>query len=292
MKPAEILGMIEEAAGTRMYESKRISALKTIDKKQMKVDEINSVLSEEITPTLERLRAEKQNYLRWSKNNSKIERMDRMIVAHNFWRAKTALDTQHQGTDDMEAEANELQIQAEGHKSEIEETAAEIREKANRLSGEVGTEMSALKATEEKLSKELVKATSGWQNSKTVVAGAQNDLSAAQELLRETEAAVKDKERKMAAESESIDACKREAEEADGLHEQLKTDYQSMSAGIASSQGEGRTLPEQISGAHNESKAAEAKAKQAEMKVQHLSKTIEVRGRTNGDTCLPCLGVS
>lgn len=36
MKPHEILGMVEEAAGTRMYETKRVAALKTIDKKQTK----------------------------------------------------------------------------------------------------------------------------------------------------------------------------------------------------------------------------------------------------------------
>lgn len=37
MKPPEILGMIEEAAGTRMFEQKKQSALKTITKKQIKV---------------------------------------------------------------------------------------------------------------------------------------------------------------------------------------------------------------------------------------------------------------
>jgi len=43
MKPPEILGMIEETAGTRMFEAKKQAALKTIDKKQVKVDEINKV---------------------------------------------------------------------------------------------------------------------------------------------------------------------------------------------------------------------------------------------------------
>lgn len=37
MKPPEILGMIEEAAGTRMFEQKKQSAQKTIEKKQQKV---------------------------------------------------------------------------------------------------------------------------------------------------------------------------------------------------------------------------------------------------------------
>ena len=35
--------MIEEAAGTRMYESKRLSAQKTIDKKAIKLTEIDTV---------------------------------------------------------------------------------------------------------------------------------------------------------------------------------------------------------------------------------------------------------
>lgn len=37
MKPHEILGMIEEAAGTRMFENKKQAALKTIEKKSAKV---------------------------------------------------------------------------------------------------------------------------------------------------------------------------------------------------------------------------------------------------------------
>jgi hypothetical protein len=75
MKPPEILGMLEEAAGTRMFESKKEvgrsvavcplphaccligqAALKTIEKKQVKVDEINRVLAEDIKPTLDKLR--------------------------------------------------------------------------------------------------------------------------------------------------------------------------------------------------------------------------------------------
>jgi structural maintenance of chromosome 2 len=41
-------------------------------------------LSEEITPTLERLRGEKQNYLKWSKNSADIERIERFVIAAEF----------------------------------------------------------------------------------------------------------------------------------------------------------------------------------------------------------------
>lgn len=39
----QILSMIEEAAGTRMYESKKLSAQKTIVKKETKLKEIETV---------------------------------------------------------------------------------------------------------------------------------------------------------------------------------------------------------------------------------------------------------
>lgn len=43
MKPIEILSMIEEAAGTSLYETKREISLKMIDKKDSKLQELNNV---------------------------------------------------------------------------------------------------------------------------------------------------------------------------------------------------------------------------------------------------------
>ena len=52
MKPEEILAMMEEAAGTRMYEMKKENAQKTIAKKQTRVDEIEKVLLSLCDPNL------------------------------------------------------------------------------------------------------------------------------------------------------------------------------------------------------------------------------------------------
>ena len=46
MKPPEILGMIEEAVGTMMFETKKQQAQRTIEKKDAKLREINDVSSE------------------------------------------------------------------------------------------------------------------------------------------------------------------------------------------------------------------------------------------------------
>ena len=46
-----------------MYETKKESALKTLEKKQSKVDEINKLLDQEILPALEKLRKERTQYM-------------------------------------------------------------------------------------------------------------------------------------------------------------------------------------------------------------------------------------
>jgi structural maintenance of chromosome 2 len=108
MKPPEILGMIEEAAGTRMFETKKQSALKTMDKKQTKVDEINSILTEEITPTLEKLRGEKGHYLQWSANNTEAERLERFCVAHGFKAAELTVAASAEELEGLKEEAETL----------------------------------------------------------------------------------------------------------------------------------------------------------------------------------------
>lgn len=43
MKPPEILSLLEEASGTKLYERKKDSAMKTLAKKQTRLEEIDEV---------------------------------------------------------------------------------------------------------------------------------------------------------------------------------------------------------------------------------------------------------
>jgi structural maintenance of chromosome 2 len=80
--------MIEEAAGTRMFETKKQAALKTISKKDNKVEEIAKVLREEITPTLENLRKERAIYSKWTTTQDEVEKLTRFTVAYDYFKAK------------------------------------------------------------------------------------------------------------------------------------------------------------------------------------------------------------
>lgn len=87
MKAAEILAMIEEAAGTRMFEDRKEKATKTMAKKEMKVLEIEGLLKEEIEPKLDKLRGEKRAWLDYQKTQSELERLTRVVTAADYVRA-------------------------------------------------------------------------------------------------------------------------------------------------------------------------------------------------------------
>ena len=277
MKPGEILGMVEEAAGTRMYENKKTSAIKTIEKKQMKVDEINSILSEEITPTLERLRGEKQQYLKWSKNNADIERIERFVVASEYVSANSILSKNSEDVAKME---EEVSMHDETMRTAREEVAAkeeEIEKLTQEMNSELESSHNDAKEDEGSKSKDLVKATSAWENKKLAVASATKEYEEAQSAVSESKDAVIEMEKKTSDKIAAIQKAKDEATDAEDNLARLQTEYQNMCAGISSEEGdEGRTLPDQISKAHSDANNAEAKAKQAQMKIDHLGKSLKV----------------
>lgn len=84
MKPAEVLNMIEEATGTRMFEERKERAFRTMAKKDQKVREITMLLDEEIKPKLDKLREEKRAFLEYQKGATELERLQRLSKAHEW----------------------------------------------------------------------------------------------------------------------------------------------------------------------------------------------------------------
>lgn len=90
MKPVEILSMIEEAAGTKMYDAKKANALSTIEKKNAKLNEIERVLREDITPQIERLKQERSAYMEYQKCDREFLHLHKIAIAHQYWEAECA----------------------------------------------------------------------------------------------------------------------------------------------------------------------------------------------------------
>lgn len=73
MKPKEVLGLIEEAAGISLYQTKKEQTLQLIQKKDGKLAEIERVLAEEVVPQFEKLNKEKNELATFKANEREFE---------------------------------------------------------------------------------------------------------------------------------------------------------------------------------------------------------------------------
>ena len=88
MRPQEILGMIEEAAGTRMFEERKAKAYREITKKEKRVKDLEVLIEEEAAPKIAKLREEKRQYVQWQKSCSELERIGRTLRAWEWQDAR------------------------------------------------------------------------------------------------------------------------------------------------------------------------------------------------------------
>ena len=123
MRPQEILGMVEEAAGTRMFEEQKDKARKRMGKKEKRILEYKAILQEEINPKLEKLRNEKRSFIQFQKSVSELERTARILHALEW---KTYQDRVHEKQEEIEGKQSEIkQVEAEKKQAIKDGEAAE-----------------------------------------------------------------------------------------------------------------------------------------------------------------------
>ncbi|MGJ5634931.1 hypothetical protein, partial [Nostoc sp. CALU 1950] len=164
MKPPEILSMLEEAAGTRMYEMKKDSALKTLEKKQSKVDEIDKLLDQEILPALEKLRKERMQYMQWANGNAELDRLKRFCIAYEYIQAEKVRDNTVSGVQQIKLKIMEKDDTSTRLKEEIEEMEKKISLLTAEKEAQLGGELQTISEKADSLSCSLVKETSVMKN--------------------------------------------------------------------------------------------------------------------------------
>lgn len=164
MKPPEILSMLEEAAGTRMYETKKEAALKTLDKKQNKVDEINNLLDQEILPALEKLRKERIQYMQWSNGNADLDRLKRFCIAYEYVQAKNVRDNAASHVEQMKANISEIDDGTVRMQLEIKDLETKITTLTAEKEASMGGEVKTLTEKVDRLSEDLIRETTILEN--------------------------------------------------------------------------------------------------------------------------------
>ncbi|KAL1592370.1 Structural maintenance of chromosomes protein 2 [Paraconiothyrium brasiliense] len=277
MKPKEILSLLEEAAGTRMYDDRRDKALRTLTKKELKVQELNGLLNDEIGPKLDKLRQEKRAFLDFQQTQGDLERLTRLVVAHDYIRYKERL---RQSVDDLEAKkqrADFLDESAERMKREIEYIQEDIKKVKATREKELrkGGQFQALDEEVKTHSHELVRLA-------TVLDLKKSGISEEVDRKRTIEESVKNLERQL---QEKTKAYEKLEQKYNAAHEELTKQtadvsekeelLQTLQTGVASKEGQESGYQGKLQEARNRESTAATEQEQGKLKIAHLEKQIK-----------------
>ncbi|CAL0303430.1 unnamed protein product [Lupinus luteus] len=278
MKPPEILSMLEEAAGTRMYETKKEAALKTLEKKQSKVDEINKLLDQEILPALEKLRKERTQYMQWANGNAELDRLKRFCIAYEYVQAERIKDNAISEVEQVKAKIAEVDDTAKTTQVEVKEMENKIAQLTAAKEASMGEELKPLSEKVDKLSQNLVKETSILNNKEDTLRSEEANKKNIAKNMEELKQSVEEKASAVKkAEEGAADLKKRVGELTKSLEEHEK-EYQGVLAGKSSGDEE-KCLEDQLGDAKVAVGSAETELKQLKTKISHCEK--ELKEKTN-----------
>lgn len=276
MKPPEILSMIEEAAGTRMFETKKQAALKTIEKKQLKVDEITRVMDDDITPTLEKLKVDKANYLSFMSNNVELEQLERFCIAFEYCEAEKCVRKGEEERVQIETDLTNLKTLERNMQAEIDSSAAKKNAIEQQRDAEAEGEFQQLKRIEQDLSKELVKLSTTVSNDNQTLVNEKEVFVNLSKQVQVCETAIEEKKVALKGLSDTAAAKEVEASASEANVAALRERYQNAIAGVTDeSNSELLSIPEQVLAWEKRAREAMSQVQQGTMKASHTKEQLK-----------------
>ncbi|KAI8462562.1 MAG: structural maintenance of chromosomes protein 2 [Monoraphidium minutum] len=281
MKPPEILSLLEEASGTKLYERKKEGALRTLAKKQTKLLEIDSLMDEELLPTLALLEKQCATYHEYAVTSQAYERLKRFCVAHEYNLCQRALESGQGELDALQAEAAALDEKRAELEAEVADrdsgilalqTEKELQARGGDRGWRAGGEVKELQEEVDKLAMRLAKDQAELKNSKDSLKGEEAGLAAIKAQLTELgEAGL----------TARVDAARAKRDDAVAALAAAEKGVEAATRELAGAEaGDGRdesnrSMQERLADAANAQTAAEAEGKAADVRLKHLAKQAE-----------------
>ncbi|KAJ6946566.1 structural maintenance of chromosomes protein 2-1 [Populus alba x Populus x berolinensis] len=274
MKPPEILSMLEEAAGTRMYETKKESALKTLEKKQSKVVEINKLLDQEILPALEKLRKERMQYMQWANGNAELDRLKRFCVAYDYVQAEKSRDSAVGEVEQMKAKIAEIDHNADRMRVEIQQKETEGSKLTAEKEASMGGEAKTLSENVDVLAQDLVREVSVLNNKKDTLRCEQENAEKIVHSIEDLKQSVEERATAVKKSEEGAADLKKRVEDFSKSLENYEKEYQGVLAGKSSGDEE-KCLEDQLGEAKVTVGNAETELKQLKTKINHCERELK-----------------
>ena len=277
MKAVEILSMIEEAAGTRMFEDRREKAGKTMGKKDLKLREIEGLLKEEIEPKLEKLRSEKRAFLDFQQTQNDLERLTRLVVAHDYIRGNERLQAAGAECENKRQKVQSFEDNAAKMKSEIAHLEEDVKRVRAARDKELrkGGKFQGLEDEVKAHSHELVRLTTVFDLKNASIAEEKEKRKGIQKTVSDLEKTLKEKRDVYDKLQAQYDTAKAELDAQTAEMEQKEELLQSLQTGVASKEGQESGYQGQLHDARNRASAAATEQEQAKLKIAHLEKRVK-----------------
>ncbi|XP_069125858.1 structural maintenance of chromosomes protein 2-like [Argopecten irradians] len=276
MKPPEILSMIEEAAGTRLYESKKEAAQRTIEKKDAKLREIDAVLKEDIAPTLTKLKEERSSYLEYQKIIRELEHLNKLYVAYQFVcaeeRRKKSAEDLLQMQESIQT-LKERMVEIDGKVKELDGVIETLQRKRDEESGSV---MQKLEESLNEKKKAETLAQSAIDIKKEGLKAERKKQKELSKHLEDDKKTLQSKEKECSKVDSTLEKLQEQSKSDQEAHVAAQKDYQAATSGLSkNTDGEDASLNDQLMTAKNDISTAETETKQAQMRLKHAQQEIK-----------------
>eukprot|EP01029_Cantina_marsupialis_P024808 TRINITY_DN6455_c0_g1_i1.p1 TRINITY_DN6455_c0_g1~~TRINITY_DN6455_c0_g1_i1.p1 ORF type:complete len:1221 (+),score=493.95 TRINITY_DN6455_c0_g1_i1:2-3664(+) len=246
MNAKQILGLVEEAAGTRQYEQNKIQAERQIAKKDEKVKSINDNLDNKITPMIKKLQDQRADYHKYTQASTSIDSLKRYMAAFNFYTAVEKVAELQDQQQTLQTEIQQMEENLVEKNTKHKELDEEIRKIQKEKDAEKSGGLDSLIEEEGAIRKEITSLKSSLKNHKKEQ---ENWINEVEDLTTELQT-MKSQHDKNKEEYNNLQIQKTETEENINKQQKLveeSTDrLMAVRSGVASADGTTGTLEEQI----------------------------------------------
>lgn len=276
MKPTEVLSMVEEAAGTKMFEDRKTKAIATMAKKERKVEEINTLLLEDIIPKLDHLRAEKRVYLDFQKNEAEMERLNRLVISYEYKKHeeklnKSGADNEARFNKISELRANVQAIEEEMQRIESQKKA--VSEKMKKNSASSG-KIKELEAKIKEYTTQLVRLKTKKDLLESSTTDEQRSLSLLATQKGESARNLEEKRHAFERINQEYAAFKKDHDEKTAEMKSTDELIQTLTTGVSAEEGRENGYMEQLQQSKNAANQASTTEEQASLKIRHLQNEL------------------